>query len=466
MSVEEMAHLYQKRGIAHGGDLTWADIGAPFGISGNAARKRVKRYLGRGKGQPPGPQPLGLKLEKDQNIFTLTCTTDRIVTLEQLLEFAEVDLDVWQVDWYIVNKWEVGAKSEWKDLTFTSGRIDGSLISKGLQVEPLFQVKAKLVRKQPIPVFPHIQPVECSVTYDAPPRPRTEGMGCSVILSDPQFGFSREVTNAKLEPFHDRRVLDLVLQLVSALQPDRIDILGDFFDFVMWTDRFLRSPRFEYTTQPAICEGHRWLRLLREACPNAKIKLHEGNHDMRMRLQVMKHLRAAYGLRAADEMDLPPMLTPQRLLALHKLGIEWHGDYPNDEDWLNDNLTVCHGDTYRGGPGDSAKTIVMKTDTNVITGHAHRQELASRTLFLREGVKTIEVHCVGCACRIDGVVPGKKSKQEWQQGCGVAFYEIDGDLYSFTPIPIRDGKMVWNGQVFTARDCLADLRRDLPDWNW
>ena len=56
----------------------------------------------------------------------------RICTLEELMEHCKVDLDVWKVDRFTVNKWEVGAKDSNKDV----------------QIHPLFQVKATLSKRE------------------------------------------------------------------------------------------------------------------------------------------------------------------------------------------------------------------------------------------------------------------------------------------------------------------------------
>lgn len=58
--------------------------------------------------------------------------TDRIVTLEQLLEIYNIDLTVWEIEKKIINTWEVGAKDP-----------EGKIVTT-----PLFQVKAWLKRKQ------------------------------------------------------------------------------------------------------------------------------------------------------------------------------------------------------------------------------------------------------------------------------------------------------------------------------
>ena len=51
----------------------------------------------------------------------------RIKTLDDLISVCQIDIEVWDIDRYVINKWEVGSQ------------VDGQII-----VEPLFQVKAWL----------------------------------------------------------------------------------------------------------------------------------------------------------------------------------------------------------------------------------------------------------------------------------------------------------------------------------
>lgn len=61
----------------------------------------------------------------------------RISTLDQLLKYCKVDLEVWEVERFIVNKWEMG---------YTTGNQE----NKTASVEPLFQVKATLKKRTDI----------------------------------------------------------------------------------------------------------------------------------------------------------------------------------------------------------------------------------------------------------------------------------------------------------------------------
>jgi hypothetical protein len=65
------------------------------------------------------------------NQWTISVPRTRIHTLDQLIEFFEIDLSVWEVERFVANKWEVGAKNK----------------AEELEVTPLYQVKAFLKKK-------------------------------------------------------------------------------------------------------------------------------------------------------------------------------------------------------------------------------------------------------------------------------------------------------------------------------
>ena len=69
--------------------------------------------------------------------WNISLPKTRIHTLDGLVKFFKIDLRIWEVERFIANKWEVGAKV-------------GSASSPRLKVEPLFQVKAFLRKKRNI----------------------------------------------------------------------------------------------------------------------------------------------------------------------------------------------------------------------------------------------------------------------------------------------------------------------------
>lgn len=79
---------------------------------------------------PPAREVEQSVIEKDT--WSVSLPRTRISTLEELVEHCKIDLKVWEVERFVCNKWEVGAKN-----------ADGKIV-----VEPLFQVKAFLRRNR------------------------------------------------------------------------------------------------------------------------------------------------------------------------------------------------------------------------------------------------------------------------------------------------------------------------------
>ena len=405
------------------------------------------------------------RFEERGNYAEAASTGDRIQTLDQLLQAAQVDGDVWQtLDWG-VKKWEVGAKIKHGHLEWDDGKIDGYLDYRGLGVQDLWSVWAKFIRREPVFVYPTIQPVRCDVSFTNPtPVVRNDRTRRALIGADAQLGFCLPELSGPLVPFHDRAAIDCFLQLAAYLQPDDIILLGDWNDLPEWTDKFLRSPEFTRLTQPAIEEGHYIRRKLREVCPNSRIEEHEGNHEKRMPDFIAIHLAAAANLKRADELHMPPVLSIPYLLALDALGIEWVPNYPNDDTWLNDELRLVHGDSASSAPGATARKYVEDSEESVIFAHIHRRESASLTKRTRRGIRTIEARGVGCLCRIDAGVPARSDRNNWQQSMAIVDYTEDA--HSVYDIEIQNGRAIWDSRIFQGHDYKDELREAIGRWNW
>lgn len=412
----------------------------------------------------PPPEDEGDRQEVGRDEWANSCVVyakgGDIKTVEGLLEAAEIDLDEWVVQRSQINKWAVGAKAKKADLKWTDGRIDGSLEERGLVIAPLWQVKVWLIRREPVAVRPVIQPVECGYTAREALLPE-KGLTRAMFVGDAQMGYKRDAADGRLVEFHDRRVLDLALQVAFAAGVDLVYFGGDLLDMTDWTDRFVREPAFYQTTQPAICEAHWWLRQFREA--GMGVQVMEGNHEKRMRTAMMAHLPAAYDLKPAD-MDVPPSMSVRSLLQLDELGVGWVGGYPDELQWLNDEFAVCHGDVAQKAPGSTARATLDDKRAKVVFFHAHRIEMASMVWRTSSGPMAAFAFCPGCACHVDGRVPGSKKGCNWTQGFAIVDY--DDRMASVQAIPVEDGRAVWDRMVFEGRDRIEDLQRDLPRWKW
>jgi hypothetical protein len=430
---------------------TWNQIADEHGEPYNAVRNRYRRYMAnqkrRGNMQPP-PQPSpkqddGERVtdEASGNTREVESASPRITTLAQLIDYCKIDLDVWLIERHVINKWEVGAKDP------ATGMI---------LVEPLFQVKATLVKRHPEKIHPVISPVHITTTYTRPQSP-TRQLKRALIIPDTQFGFSRDVYRGKLTPFHDRRALDVVLQIARVIMPDRTVVLGDINDFSGWSDKFIVMPEFYFTTQPALIESAWFLRQVRDVTCGDMDAI-DGNHDNRPEKQTITHMVHAYQLKSADNLDAAPVLSIDNLLGLSRMGITYHGPYPSAEVWLNNTTRCIHGDKVRAQPGQTASAVVRDANENTIYGHCHRREMAVKTVPYRGGYRTVTAYSPGCLCHVDGRVPGSKRGDQWQQGAAVVYY--DEETASICPIDIFDGRAVFDGKVYEGRDYVDDLRRD------
>jgi hypothetical protein len=173
-------------------------------------------------------------------------------------------------------------------------------------------------------------------------------------------------------------------------------------------------------------------------------------------------MAAAYHLRPANEKIKLPVMSIPRLLNLDALDIEWVGDYPDGEVWLNDGLKCVHGDKARAVPGGSARAILDASDVSVIFGHIHRAESLTRTRHTRKGASIIRAMCPGCGCRLDGEVPGHTLSQNWSHGLGIAHY--DSSSYSSVElVDVKNGTLIYGGkQYFSLLD--MDALREGVDW--
>ena len=283
----------------------------------------------------------------------------------------------------------------------------------------------------------------------------------AVVIPDIQAGFKRNLITGELESLHDRRALQVALQLVNRIQPDRIIFLGDNLDFAEFSSKFNPTPEHLFTTQASLVELAYWVASFKNASAREiPIDYLFGNHCARMNKYLAEKANGVYGLRAADRLNGPAVLSVENLLGLEQLGITYY-DYPNGVVTLNDNLVCVHGEIAKNAPGATVAELVKNNNYSIIQGHIHRYEVASKTIWDVFGnPKVITSASFGCLCKLDpGVVPGTKSRQNWQQGIGLVSYEDDGlQQFSHEFIPIQNGRAIFWGEAYEA-----DSEEDIVD---
>ncbi len=436
-------------------NLTWDEIGERVDISGNAARKRYYRYTERtGRTNDSGDGVW--RKQSSPNEIEITSKSRRVKTLDELIEECKIDLDEWIIEWHEINKWEVGMKHKEMDMTYDEGVGTGHIYQSGEPlVEPLWQIKIKLKRKHPEAIIPLIVPMDIK-PYKRLKKKQVDGdaLQRALVFGDAHIGFRKD--GEYLTPFHNRQCLSIVLAIAELDDFDIIVNLGDFLDLADWSDHFIRKPEFQQTTQAAVVEATWFNRQLRNSQRTAEMYLIEGNHELRMNTMLMKYIPAAYGLKPADFIEGPALLSIENLLSLEKMMIEYVGDYPRGEVWLNEYIQCSHGEKFSASGGATATGLAKSAPITMIYGHTHNLELAQRTLHTMTGQQTVTTFSPGCTCRIDGLVPGKMAKPNWQQGTSVVEYDRHG-FVSITPIPIQNGVASYLGNMIEATDYIKQL---------
>jgi hypothetical protein len=365
-----------------------------------------------------------------------------VETLEELISRAEIDLDVWRINQHKIKSWGSGART-------------------------LFSVGADLERRVPQePLWPPISPVSVELSPSRGKHAKRDGDAKrAIVCGDAHIGYYRDMRTGGLVPFHDRKAMDVTLKIIEHVQPDRVTLLGDMLDLAEWTTKFARSPEVYWTLQPAIIELAYWLGKVRQAVPDAEIDFIEGNHCARMYKMIIDNLIAAHGLKPADRMDGPAVLSIENLLGLESLGINYVGPYPDGQVWINENLCIEHGTLARSGSGDTTRALLNTTRYSVIVGHIHRLEKAGGTVHAYDRERTYVAGSPGCLCKTDGTVPAQKKKQNWQQGFAYIEYYEGNKLFADHLISIYGGRCLFDGRTFEGKDYITDLQ-GCTDWKF
>jgi len=86
--------------------------------------------------------------EITKDTWEISMPRTRIHTLDELLKFCEVDLELWEVERFIVNKWEMGYIASSHQTKNVTKKTEETNKQYTADAEPLYQVKAFLRRKK------------------------------------------------------------------------------------------------------------------------------------------------------------------------------------------------------------------------------------------------------------------------------------------------------------------------------
>jgi len=128
-------------------NITINEICDRFKCGDRRATKLRKPFAEKAQAIKERPQE-GFTEEGSENQKSLVSVSASIQTLDGALKAGKVDLTIWEVERYIINKWDVGAKYRDQNLKMEKGVMTGHAIRKNeWLVQPLWQVKVWLRRR-------------------------------------------------------------------------------------------------------------------------------------------------------------------------------------------------------------------------------------------------------------------------------------------------------------------------------
>jgi hypothetical protein len=215
-------------------------------------------------------------------------------------------------------------------------------------------------------------------------------------------------------PAHDKRAVDLMLQVIDKWKPHEIDIAGDLDDMSCMS-RFSKGSADEVMGNLATYAGltRDFLADLRRKRPKSDIHYHLGNHEIRLEDYVGKAAPA-----------LIDTVTYNSLWDLDKSKIEYH-HYNKPPVHRHGGLHVHHGMYAVANAGASARKAMDAFNVSVMVGHSHRmgQSWVSYPLADRE----LAAYEIGHSADINNPAMGYDYKHDWQQGFAVAHID-DNDF--------------------------------------
>jgi len=481
---------------------TWADCAAELrartgeDLSPEAFRSRYRYWLGEYLREHYGIEQEEqhrkttdeVRWEEGPNRLTVGYTGPLISSLPELIDHLVqhgVDMEKWLVKVWEAKAYPVYCANRQVDLDIEAGRMTGTIYSDGdLTIKQVFSIHAEFVPKEPVAVRPVLVPVVL-VPPEAPKLEyRTTGIERWLAGADAHLGYKEKGPERRLEPLHDRRAMEAFVQACAWANPDGVILGGDWFDLAEWSTHYVRAPHCVKMTQPALIEGLYWLVRIRTAVGwGVPIIYLEGNHEIRIRHYLHKHLAHAADLRGvridAINLDLEsivPSIAIERRRAiglpawldLDALEIEWVEGYPDARYWLTDEIQVEHG-ARALSPGHTAKELSKQVDFHTVFFHIHRQERVTHTVTARGPNHEITSVCPGGLMHTDGRLPGAKKRDQWQQGFLEIEFAREGEISPrFDVVSIQDGQALYDHQLIkgTSELSLAFLQEHFPVYHW
>lgn len=213
-------------------------------------------------------------------------------------------------------------------------------------------------------------------------------------------------------PYHSEPRLRALFDVIRGCET--IVIMGDWIDAYS-VSSFDKNPLRKERMPEEFAEARRWLRILRDENPDARIIFIEGNHEERFARYLIRQAPALIGLKG---------MSVREQLELDDLDIE---HYDSDGLMLH-GIRLKHGQAVRAKSGASAHSELDAHRTSGVSVHVHRMAMVWYTD--REGNRHFWLEG-GHVC--DEAKADYVKNPNWQAGSWMLHVAKDGGI-DFEPI--------------------------------
>lgn len=333
------------------------------------------------------------------------------MSIEELMDLYKLDPEEWAPDKPLASWW-------------------------GDPASPSYQLKVKFTRKK---AFSLVVPARAEGNYRAPKVIRPANSQPRIDLL---FGCQQA-------PFEDRGLHSALLSMISEVKPHGFVSMGDTMDLPS-VSRHADEPEWTATVQECIDGAYRLLRDYRSACEDMEMHKLLGNHDTRIRTEILTRAERVHGIRPGqgeNEEALRELLSFENMLRLDELNIKLvrpKGKYTHAQLDIG-NVALIHGN--KTGPNAALREL-SRNIHSVVQAHTHSQALGKKVIYDIEGRRrTLIAAEIGCGTTVDGGL-GYAVRPDWINGGGVLITHPDGrqvvELFEW------DGKhILWRDKLYS-----------------
>lgn len=311
------------------------------------------------------------------------------MSIEELMALYKLDPEEWEPEAPIASWW-------------------------GDPAAPKYQLKVKFNRKKEVSF---VVPARITGDYIAPKIRKS-------ISRQPKIHL---LIGCQQAPYEDRKMHAAFLSMIDDLKPHGLVAMGDTMDLPT-VSKHADDEVWNASAQRCVDTGYRLLRDYRMAHESMEMFALRGNHDDRLKNEMLLRAERLHGIRPGkleDEAPQRALMSLENMLRLDELGIELvepSGRYVHAQ--LNiGNVALIHGN--KTGPNAPMREI-GRSIHSICQAHTHTQSIGKKVIYdIDGGRRTLTAVEIGTATQVKGGL-GYAVKPDWINGGGVLLTHEDG----------------------------------------